>query len=285
MKLSIQNYNLLNFNDNYVIISEKGVSRVNSTPLVEVVRALNNRNTITDDELFALFDEYSLNPDEAYTSLQASLGLAPVSKNEFFSSVILAHDWVNSEQFELLISGELTCPKTICAIPELHKLANHNRPYIVIIYSKYNYDELKQLYFQITLKFPGSAVSVCYPSDENYVIGQPYFPTIGNPCHFCSIDKVSDHEAYKSSTNTWSTLLLFCRNRHIPVPAPNASLYQKCLIVGAIVEKINTMTGAKGAQHFQDNILQETRLSLNNGYVSEASVSHWSMCECLRLIA
>lgn len=38
MKLSIENYNLLNFNNDSIIISPKGVSRVTSPSLLDVLK-------------------------------------------------------------------------------------------------------------------------------------------------------------------------------------------------------------------------------------------------------
>lgn len=284
MKLSIQNYNLLNFNNDNVVISQKGVSRVNSPALLEVIRRLNNRSSVTDHELFRLFSEFNLDQLEAYQSLENILDLKMEKEVIYFKEVIVAHDWEDPAQFESLLLGELTCSTSVCKISELaQRITGGVCSYIVLACKNYEYSELKETYFQITANHPENAISICYSNGDNYVIGQPYFPTIGNPCHFCSIDRLINHETYKPSQNTWSSLLNFCRSKHIPVPSPHQSLYQKSLIIGAIIQKIKLITGASGICRFQDNILQETNLTLSNGHVSESSTSHWCMCDCLRV--
>lgn len=286
MKLSIQNYNLLNFNCDNIVISQKGVSRVNSPSLLEVIRRLNNRSYITDNELFGLFAEHKPDQEEAFQSLEKILDLQAEKDIIYFKNIIVAHDWEDSTQFESLLLGELPSSTSICKMSELaQKITGGVHSYIVLACKNYEYSELKKTYFQITSSHPENAISICYSNGDNYVIGQPYLPTIGNPCHFCSIDRLINHETYKPSKNTWTSLLSFCRSKHIPIPSPHQSLYQKCLIVGAIIQKIKLVTGETGVCRFQDNILQETTLSLSNGHVSESSISHWCMCDCLRVNA
>jgi McbB family protein len=284
MKLSIQNYNLLNFNSDSVVISQKGVSRVKSPSLLEVIRRLNNRSSITDNELLGLFSEYNLDQEEAYQSLEGIIDIQTEKDAFYFKTIIVAHDWDDTAQFESLLLDELPSSTSVCKISELaQRITVDSCSYIILACKNYEYNDLKKIYFQITSNHPESAVSICYSNGDSYVIGQPYFPKIGNPCHFCSIDRLINHETYKPSKNTWSSLLNFCRSKHIPIPTPHYSLYQKCLIIGAIVQKVKLITGSNGICRFQDNILQETTLSLSNGNVSESSISHWCMCDCLRV--
>lgn len=284
MKLSIQSYNLLNFNNDNVIISQKGVSRVKSPSLLEVIRRLNNRSSITDSELFCLFSEYNLDQEEAYKSLEDIIDIQTEKDAFYFKKTIVAHDWDDTTQLESLLLDELPSSTSVCKISELpQRITGDVCSYIILICKNYEYNNLKKTYFKIASEHPGNAVSICYSNGDSYVIGQPYFPRIGNACHFCSIDRLINHETYKPSKNTWSSLLNFCRSKHVPVPTPHLSLYQKCLVIGAIVQKIKLITGSNGICRFQDNILQETTLSLSNGYVSESSISHWCMCDCLKV--
>lgn len=283
MKLSVSNYNLLNFNNDHIVISRHGVSRVNSAPLLDVIRGLNNRSNITEDELYALITEHNLDRREAYESLTKIVGLKKESAIPFFEKTIVAHDWDDPDEIESLLLSELDSSTTVCRISDLDMHLHRDRQSLIVMaFSQYDYHRLKELYFEITSESPNSAIIVCYSNEENYIIGQPYLSVIGNPCHFCSIDRLADHETYKSSRNAWSKLLDFCRHKHIPVPSPSRNLYQRSLIVGAIAQKIKLMTGNADNYRFQDNILQETRLSLSNGQVSESSISHWCMCDCLK---
>lgn len=284
MKLSIENYNLLNFNNENIVISTKGVSRISSPSLLEVIKKLGNRKSISDTDLYRLFNEHELDRDDAYRSLEAALGLKKQEGKLFFDGIIVAHDWEDDKLLQALISSELSESTITCLIPELSEATkNASKKIIAIIYKNYDYNNLKKTYFELAIGSPDSMIIVCYSAGDNYIIGQPYFPRIGSPCHFCSIDKLINHETYKTSKNTWSSLLNFCRNKFIPTPSAQPTLYQKTLIIGAIIEKIKLMNSVNGINRYQDNILQETNLSLRSGYASDFTVAHWCMCDCLRI--
>lgn len=66
MKLSIENYNLLNFNNDSIDTSPRGVDRKTSPSLLEAIRKLQGRTTITEAELSRLLNEHDLDePDLA----------------------------------------------------------------------------------------------------------------------------------------------------------------------------------------------------------------------------
>lgn len=284
MKLSIENYNLLNFNNDSIIISPKGVSRVTSPSLLDVLKKLQNRTSISEADLSSLLSEHHLDYEDAYRSLEKSVGLKS-DRPLFFEKIIVAHDWEDREYLESLLADELPDSTITCPISELTITVNNETRYLIAItYQNYDYNELKSIYFQLASTLPESAIIICYPAGASYVIGQPHVQALGNACHFCSIDRVISHETYKPSKNTWSNLLNFCQSRYIPTPSALPTLYQKALIIGALVQKIKFLTGTNGACRYQDNILQETNISLSNGQVSESSVSHRCMCDCLRNI-
>lgn len=283
MKLSIQNYNLLNFNNDNIVISQQGVSRINSPSLLEVIRKLNNRKSITDNELICLFNEHHLDQGDAYLSLEKILGLQKDKENTYFEKAIVAHDWDDHALLESLLKSELPNSTIVCKTSELPQKIIDSKPnFFIFLCRNYDYNELREFYFRFISNSPESSISICYSTGEQYIIGQPYFPALGNPCHFCTIDRLINHETYKPSKNTWSSLLNFCRSKNIPTPSEQHTLYQKTLIIGAVIQKIKLMIGTSGTHRFQDNILQETTLSLSDGRVSESSISHWCMCDCLR---
>lgn len=66
MRLSIENYNLLNFNNDSIDTATKGVHRKTSPSLLEALRKLQGRTTITEAELSRLLNEHALDePDLA----------------------------------------------------------------------------------------------------------------------------------------------------------------------------------------------------------------------------
>lgn len=283
MKLSIQNYEILNFNQDHIVVSDKGVSRIKSPSLLEVLKKLKDRSSITDDELYNLFNEHDLNKEEAYSSLEETINLRVENQSKYFDNVIVAHDWDDPSGFERMLNSELTTDSLVCPLSELQQqIVKNSRQFIAIVCNNYNYNTLKTLYFRIASDAPESAINVSYVNGQHYIIGQPFIPVTGSPCHFCTIDRLVSHEMYKSSKNTWSRLLNFCRERYMPIPASPLNLYQKSLVIGVLAQKIKLMTGTSDSYRYQDNILHQTTISLSNGQIAESTISHWSMCDCLR---
>ena len=64
MRLSIENYKLLNFNNDNLGISARGVSRTTPPSLLQAIRELQGRTSITEAELSRLVNEHSV--DEAF---------------------------------------------------------------------------------------------------------------------------------------------------------------------------------------------------------------------------
>ena len=73
MRLSIENYKLLNFNNDNLGISARGVSRTTPPSLLQAIRELQSRTSITEAELSRLVNEHSV--DEAF--IRAATTSAP----------------------------------------------------------------------------------------------------------------------------------------------------------------------------------------------------------------
>ncbi|EJM12780.1 hypothetical protein PMI22_05226 [Pseudomonas sp. GM21] len=283
MNLKIHNYNILNFESQNILISEKGVARVNSPTLLKVIAKLKDKKTITEDELYKLFHEHNLDKGDAYLSLKTLLGLDAEKEPAYFKKTFVIHDWENHDELKLLISSELPEAVVVSQISESNlNLELNAKNFFLLLCKDYDYKKIKEHYFKLSTDHPESAISVAYTAGNHFIISQPYLPKIGSPCHFCTIDRLIENETYHPSSNSWSRLLDFCRSKKTFTPAPPLSMYQKALVVGALIQKIKLITGKSNTYRYQDNILQETTLSLNNGKIEECCTAHWCMCDCLR---
>jgi McbB family protein len=283
MNLKINNYNILNFENQDILISERGVARINSPSLLKVITKLKDKPTITENELYKLFHEHHLDKGDAYLSLKTLLGLEIEKENTYFKKTFVIHNWENHEELKLLINSEL--PEAIVAHQTSESTLNlelNAKNFFVLLCKNYDYEKIKTHYFKLSKNHPESAISVAYAAGDHFIISQPYLPNIGSPCHFCTIDRLIENESFHPSSNTWSRLLNFCRSKKTFTPAPRLSLYQKSIIIGALIQKIKLMTGKDDIYRYQDNILQETSISLNNGKIEESCTAHWCMCDCLR---
>lgn len=281
--LNIQSYEILNFHSDNLVISKKGVSKVSSPSLLAALTKLKSYKNISRDEFNEILSEHGLNPEAAYDFLEKALSIKEDPGEMYFEKTIVAHDWGKATDLEALLRGEINTPLEIVDISDsLRDVVLSKRYYIVIACMNYDYDFIKKIYFDLVSVAPDSAISVCYRAGNSFCISQPYLPKIGNPCHFCSIDRLINYEDYHSSRNTWSKLLQFCKSRHIAVPAESLNILQRSLVVGAIIKKIKLLTISDSECRYQDNVLQDSYVDFNGNFVRDVSASHWYMCDCLR---
>jgi len=284
MMINIQNYEILNFPTDDLIVSKRGVSRINSPALLAALTKLKNYKNISRVTFDEILSDHGLNPDYAYGLLEKALSITEDFSGLYFEKTIVAHDWGRNTELENLLRSEINTPLELSEISgSLVDVVSNKKYYIVIVCMNYDYDFIKKTYFDLVTAAPESAISVCYSVGNSYCISQPYLPKVGNPCHFCSVDRLINYEGYQSSRNAWSKLLQFCRSKHIAVPTSPLNVLQRSLLVGALIRKIKLLTSSDSELRYQDNILQETHVDFASTLVREASVAHWYMCDCLRL--
>ncbi|WP_123343125.1 McbB family protein [Pseudomonas brassicacearum] len=281
MKLSLSNYELLNFERSNAIVSEKGIARVDSPAMLKLLKELKSVECITKSDLNELFANHNLEPTNAYNFLSSAIRINTAKDLNYFKSTLIAHNWGKTSNLEKILSSEIEHLST-CSLEDLDLYTSYKEErYIIMLCSKYNYTEIKKLYFSSAKKWPKSAISVCYGSADLFHISQPYIPEIGNPCHFCTIDKLISNEIHSPSVNTWSKLLNFCKGKNINLPITKPTLLQESLILGAIARVSRLVSGTMPSQKYQDNIFQTTTINLSNGHISQASATHWHLCDCL----
>jgi McbB family protein len=213
------------------------------------------------------------------------LGLRQEPQDIYFDKTIIIHDWKDHDQLTSLIKSELPNITITSSVPKLDPQCKKETKQIsILLCESYNYQKIKKTYFKLAEDHPDGAVIVGYTAGNQFIISQPYLPALGSPCHFCTIDRLIENEKYRPSNNTWSNFLNFCHKRKTYIPAPSLSIFQKTLIAGALIQKIKLLTGQGESVRYQDNILQETSISLINGQQSESTISHWCLCNCLRNI-
>lgn len=161
-------------------------------------------------------------------------------------------------------------------------LAKDNAYFICIVCTKYDYQKLKALYFSLADSTSQSAISVVYLNGNILRIDQPYIASIGNPCHFCLIDRQLNYEKCSGTRNSWSALLKFCIERNTALPSQKLSLMQRNLAMDALIQKIKFHTEDNQGFKYQDNVLSSMAVDLNTGSISEDPIPHWHSCSCLR---
>lgn len=285
MQLTFSEYDILNLPRESLLVSSNGISKVNSPQLLSALQELKTQHgTLIEKTQFnKIILNHKLAPKETYQFLENAIGLKPRPTDIYFKKALIIHDWKDHQEFETIINQELKCEHQV--ILEHDALVSHvkNKAYFIkIICTQYNHAKLKKLYFDLADSAPLSAICVGYLSGDLFHISQPYVANIGNPCHFCTIERQINYEKCRSTSNSWSALLSFCNERNIATPSQNLNLLQRNLALGAIVQKIKLHTEHGAGFRHQDNTLTSTTIDLSTGAITEELHPHWHSCNCLR---
>ena len=282
MNIIIPNYEILNFEAESLVVSDVGISKVHSQPLLKVLRKLKLSNVMTKVELDEMLAEYGLHQNEAFQFLEKIIPLKSVEEI-YFEKTVVVHDWGGQVDIESLFREELSGSLEFKSFSdEVVESVQPFRCFVVLLCHSYDYENVKNLYFDLARASPKSAISVCWRMGNFFCIGQPYIAEVGNPCHFCIVDRLVNNESIIPAKNNWASVLAFCKNKHVGVPTKALSLYQEMLVVGAVIRRIKFFTGYSDGFRYQDDVLHSSYLQLTDGQIFEESNSHWYMCDCLR---
>ena len=281
MNISIPNYEILNFETESLVISDMGVSKVHSQPLLKALRQLKLSSWMTKDEVDEVLSENGLEADSAFECLKGMIPFRAVEEI-YFEKTVIGHSLRKRRYFEKIFRQELS------GILEFKEFSGDvvesirgGRCFVVLVCQFYDYNSIKKLHFELAKASPQSAISVCWPMGGFFCIGQPYIAEIGNPCHFCTVDRLANDQSVKHSKSNWASVLAFCKDKHVSIPFKALSLYQEMIVIGAIIRKVKFFTEIGVARKYQDDILYVTYLQLSDGRIFEESNSHWYMCDCL----
>jgi McbB family protein len=281
MNITIPNYQILNFETESLVISEMGVSKVHSQSLLKALKTIQLSSSITKDELHAVLSENGLNADSAFGFLEKIIPFKVVEEL-YFEKIIVVHSWENHEDYEKLFKQELSGSIEFKAFSDdIVKAIVGFRCFIVLLCHAYDYENLKKLHFDLARTSPRSAISVCWPMGGFFCIGQPYIAEVGNPCHFCTVDRLINNESVVPAKNNWGRVLDFCKAKHVSVPFNSLSLFQELIVIGGIIRNIKYFTESGALRKYHDEVVSTSYLQLSDGKIFQESSSHWYMCDCL----
>jgi|GEM_PF-7009149 len=285
MRIKIQNYEILNFENYSLIGSEKGISRINSKKLITALEELKPicEKTIDLETLESILAKYDLEKpisEQLHHHLKIQYDVPP----NYFDSVYIFHDWKERKQHTInLLDSEIPLPLTHLPL-HLNALnsVTHERSLIILLPGSHNTSELKHIYFEASNTLPKSFIICGYFSPATFTVTQPYSADLGNPCLFCSLSRAIHFETQADGACAWSAMLNFCTSNSADFQNPKLSMLQHSMVVGLISKKINTILSSTNHKLFQDNILTNSTVDLNNGRVAEEILPHWHMCDCLK---
>lgn len=282
MTLIISEFEIIKLKEHTIIISEKGVTNIQSRPLIKALHKLRTLVSTqqTKKDILHLLEKFHLNSDEAFSFLEQAIHIKAVTEKHF-KKIIIAHEW--SYELDSLLNSELK--EAFIALPineNLTKQTQLSESFVMIMPKKYDHHKIKTIYFDIAKKHPTCCLCVALRTGDSFYISQPYLPNIGGPCHFCNFDNIARTEHIRPTVNNWSSLFNFCTDSHIALPEQSMTRLQFALMTGLLVERIKLWTCPGYGHRTQDRIMLSSHINLFNGHITEEHVTHWQMCDCLR---
>lgn len=283
MDLRISDFQILKVFEYAVVVSEKGVIKISSPALLLALEDISKLTSVplSSQSIRAIFERYKLDVDEAMSFVGEILNIQKSDEKKYFEQLIIAHEW--GQEFEDTLASELACTFDVATVNEnLVERVTTPNAFIMVIPKSYVGSEFKDMYFEVAARFPGSAICVALRMNDSFYISPPFISEIGNPCHFCTLEKIIYTEQVRPTKNNGSSLLKFCTETQLNLPEQPLSRLQFALVTGLIAEKIKLWTLPGYGHRSQDRIVLASYVNLFSGLITEEHISHWPMCDCLR---
>jgi len=287
MRLNIQNYEILNFDDYSLIGSGKGISRIKSKNLIAAFKELQGLcDTPVEIEVVeSILTKHRLEAEVTIRQLHEHLTITTNSPQLYFEEVHLLHGWnTYKEESIAILNQEIPHPLNHAPLHEksIEKITS-DKSLIIILPGSQDTTGLKHIYFKIASTLPKSFIVTGHFSPNTFTVTQPYSIDLGNPCLFCSLSRAVHFETQADGSCAWSAILNFCTSNAADFQHPKLSTLQHSMVIGLISRKIQSLISSSQKRFFQDNILTNSTINLHNGALSEEILPHWHMCDCLRI--
>lgn len=280
--LRIYNYEILNFDAQPTVFSSKGFTRIDDPKLVNTLHHMIERQSteITQHELTTILESESLQPQKAISFLKAISIIGEPRQPPHFKNVTVCIDWEIPDTLKEHIEQRPNNKIKIIKTPQLNTNKHPNPTLFVLACSKLKPDELRTNYTNLLKNNPDCGISVGFISNHFFHLTETHIPSIGNPCAFCTLDRIAHYESVRASQHHWSRIWSFCQSNNIDLPKTTLDEWQSTIILGTIASFTNKLTHFQKSKVTQDQILRSRTLNLTDGSFTEDCSIHWSLCQC-----
>ncbi|MFJ4348865.1 McbB family protein [Pseudomonas sp. NPDC089401] len=280
--LRVHNYEILNFESDPVLFTSVGFTRLVDPKITRALARIEGMNAqyLSEKELETVLLTEDLQPTSATHFLKSLSVIGEAACLPHFKSATIFTDLplpnslkkhMEEQRYGRLKILPLPVEAPFAASPALYIFACMTlRPHTI-----------KFLYHDTLKKNPSCAVSIGFVSGNSFHLTEAYLPEIGNPCAFCTLDRISYYENLRGSHHNWSNIWAFCNSNNMDMPTAPLNEYQATLIMGSIAEYADKLTRAPKFRVTQDRNLTSRTLNLQNGALTEDSSIHWPLCECI----
>jgi len=282
-QIKLCNYEILYFDNTPAVFSSKGVTKINSTSLLTVLEQyLPFKNThVSLQEFTQTLKSQHLNTEQSLSFL-SSIGITTKAAPEpYLQHAVIASDWLLPASLKTAFIEETATKLEFVPLEEVRHHQALKSTLYVIICNQIKISDLKEIYFDLCTKNTNHAVSLGFSSPTHFHLTEPFLPEIGNPCAFCTLERMAHYQSFRPSNNPWTKLVSFCSQKGIATPTVPTDLLSKTLILGMVVRSIKPFLDSYCTRTTQDVCLQATTLELNTGFIKRSASIHWPLCDCL----
>jgi McbB family protein len=285
MIIKINSFEISRLDPGDIVISEKGITRIKSGEILDLLLIL---KTVVDTDLKLSWvvkhiRNFGLPEEDTLKFLEAILSITKQPKRLPYEKIILVHDESADDDTLSILSSEISLPHLLINIRDYSTdLVSDRICLIVFMATHYNYEQQHSMFFSTAKKSPKSGIIISHYTPNSYRVSQPYFPEIGNSCHFCCTDRLLSYQTKEAGKNSWSQLLLFSKKTGANIPASSLSLLNRSMAMGILADRINLLTCHSLRKRHQDSVLSSASIIFRNGSIIEEVVPHWHLCRCIR---
>lgn len=281
--MTFDDFELIALSEETLIISTNRTSKTRNPMIFKILSSI-KKDKITEDLLYKEIKKLNLPHKETMSFLLKSINLRKDPDQAWFDKVIILNDGLLTPPLMQHIAEAIDPPVEYTSkISEVARLAKNYVSFILLTPQNMSYTTLKHFYFEIAYSSTNSAICVGYIQAEKYCLSAPFIPEIGNPCHFCSLDRIIGLERTADSESGWPKLLKLCKDNNISMPARELDILESSLVAGSIIKKIKFYMGHSGSSRHQTEAFNSLSIDLRNGSILEESTPHWAMCDCITL--
>ncbi|MFR0673302.1 McbB family protein [Enterobacterales bacterium AW_CKDN230030176-1A_HGKHYDSX7] len=282
-QIKLCNYEILYFDSTPAVFSSTGITKLKSAPLLAVLEQylpLKNTQVSLEEFTYALESQH-LNTEQSLSFLMHIGVTTKATPEPYLQHGVIASDWSLPPSLKTVFTEETAKKLEFFSLDEIRYHQASKPTYYVILCNQAPLEELKKTYFALCTQNAKNAVSLGFLAPSRFHLTEPYFPEIGNPCAFCTLERMAHYQSFRPSNNPWTKLISFCNKKGIATPTPPIDLLSKTLILSTVVRSMKAFLDSHCTRTTQDICLQATTLELKTGFIKRSASIHWPLCDCL----
>ena len=281
--LRIYNYEILNFDAQPTVFSSTGFTRITDPKIAKALQHITERQSkhIEQHELEKIIESEALQPERTLRFLKSISIIGEPTQLPYFKNTIACIDWQIPDTLKNHIEKRPDNKIQIIKTSELNTNTHPSPTLFLLAYSKLTPEELRRTYTELSKNNPDCGISVGFVSNTFFHLTETYIPSLGNPCAFCTLDRIAHYENLRASQHHWSKIWSFCQSNNIDLPTAIIDDLQSTLILGTIVSFTKKYTHFQKSKFTQDQALLSRTLNLTDGTFTEDSSIHWPLCQCI----